>query len=544
MRFGVGVRFPVPGVVELVGKAFARTRVGAFSGGAVQLTGRASARLALRPNLGSVPVITSVSFTAGTNLGFDALIGTIAATNSPTSFAITAGNPSGYFAVYNNGNLRTGLAAAPPDNNYSLTVTATNSYGTSQPKTISVTIGAAPVVINNSFNLTIPVASGATVGKVTTTSGTPTAFSITAGNSAGYFAINNAGDITVTSAGASSLSAQTYNLAVQATNALGSGTGSIAVVASSAGAYPDGSANAPTGTPNFPNLFSGYVTRPPWQVAGVDYRVGINTGVVLKTPTTANIPAGCTLSNGRLAVDAANVVLDGFDFTASNVWIYVVTGGNNLTITNCKFRNITQDYYGTEAGLTIRYCEIDNQADEGWPFYLRSASKNNHVTIEYCWLKKTGGDWIDLSGQGGGGGDLIFRYNIIQNNANGPPGIHGDWLQDEAGAHPQLIFDFNLAYWTECAQGTQGWMIEGAVTTGSWSNNTIATTLNQPHNFVGGCKSATSFVCRDNYVDPNMYYGGPWRGDTGWDIKPGIAGTTFTGNINLRTGGALSGMNA
>ena len=35
----------------------------------------------------------------------------------------------------------------------------------------------------------------------------------------------------------------------------------------------DGSANAPAGTPQLPNLLNGYAVRPPWEVAGVDYAV-------------------------------------------------------------------------------------------------------------------------------------------------------------------------------------------------------------------------------------------------------------------------------
>src|SRR5262249_7565368 len=43
----------------------------------------------------------------------------------------------------------------------------------------------------------------------------------------------------------------------------------------------DGSANAPTGTPQLPNLFAGEAVRPPWMVAGVDYAVGVPAGTAL-----------------------------------------------------------------------------------------------------------------------------------------------------------------------------------------------------------------------------------------------------------------------
>lgn len=232
MRFGVGVRFTSPDSIALVGRANTRSRVLAASGGQVVLAGKVTTRQASRPGLGSVPVITSNSFSIATNPGFNALIGTVLATNNPTSFAITSGNGSGFFAIAANGALRTGASAAPTDNNYSLAITATNSFGTSAPKTIAVTVGAIPAVGDQTFSIQIPATAGTVVGNVVVTAGTPTSYAITAGNASGFFAVNSTGDITVTSAGESGLTAQTYSLTVQATNALGSSTGSISVVAS------------------------------------------------------------------------------------------------------------------------------------------------------------------------------------------------------------------------------------------------------------------------------------------------------------------------
>jgi hypothetical protein len=238
MRFGVGVRFPSPDSVALVSRTTLRSRAGAVGGGKISLSAKASSRQMWKPGLGSVPIITSTSFSIGTNPGFNAVIGTVNATNSPTSFAITSGNPSGFFAITSAGVLRTGAAASPQDNVYSLTITATNSFGTSPPATISVTVGAVPVVSDQSMNLLLPATNGQAVGTVPVTGGTPTGFAITAGNSAGYFAINSTGDITVTSAGASGITAQTYSLTVQATNALGSDTGVVSVVASASASVP------------------------------------------------------------------------------------------------------------------------------------------------------------------------------------------------------------------------------------------------------------------------------------------------------------------
>ena len=44
----------------------------------------------------------------------------------------------------------------------------------------------------------------------------------------------------------------------------------------------DGSANAPAGTPQFPTLLNGYAKTPSWNVAGVNYAVGIPSGSLCK----------------------------------------------------------------------------------------------------------------------------------------------------------------------------------------------------------------------------------------------------------------------
>ena len=48
----------------------------------------------------------------------------------------------------------------------------------------------------------------------------------------------------------------------------------------------DGSANAPAGAPQMSTLLSGYAVRPSWNVAGVDYAVGVPAGTALKDPNT------------------------------------------------------------------------------------------------------------------------------------------------------------------------------------------------------------------------------------------------------------------
>ena len=44
----------------------------------------------------------------------------------------------------------------------------------------------------------------------------------------------------------------------------------------------DGHDQAPRAPPQRPNLLAGYAARPPWQVAGVDYAVGVPAGTQLQ----------------------------------------------------------------------------------------------------------------------------------------------------------------------------------------------------------------------------------------------------------------------
>ena len=96
--------------------------------------------------------------------------------------------------------------------------------------------------------------------------------------------------------------------------------------------YTDGSANAPVGNPQLPNLLSSYSVRPAWQVAGVDYAVGVPTNMTLKDPTVAaNLPAGVSIDTTNHVIDITknNVTLNGFDFSLHGGWGIVIEFWSN-----------------------------------------------------------------------------------------------------------------------------------------------------------------------------------------------------------------------
>ena len=109
----------------------------------------------------------------------------------------------------------------------------------------------------------------------------------------------------------------------------------------------DGSANAPAGTPpELPNLLSGYAVRPSWNVAGVDYAVGIHQRTVLKDPFASGVLASALVALGGSANSSShvitfsgvnNAVISGWDFSLEGGWTVQILS-NNATIANSNFK--------------------------------------------------------------------------------------------------------------------------------------------------------------------------------------------------------------
>ncbi len=83
-----------------------------------------------------------------------------------------------------------------------------------------------------------------------------------------------------------------------------------------------------------------YQKRPPWNVPGVDYYVGLPAGTVLRDPTvSANLPHGASYSaySHMVTISTSNVTLDGFDFCTPGVNVYVNGGLTGTVIQNSLF---------------------------------------------------------------------------------------------------------------------------------------------------------------------------------------------------------------
>src|SRR6267378_7025511 len=101
-------------------------------------------------------------------------------------------------------------------------------------------------------------------------------------------------------------------------------------------AINDGSANAPIGPAQHPNLLDGYAVRPTWEVAGVDYAVG-PTSTPLKDPATISM-AGVSINSSTrtISISGDNVTLNGYDFSLHGGYQIAIDGANT-TISNSNF---------------------------------------------------------------------------------------------------------------------------------------------------------------------------------------------------------------
>lgn len=219
--------------------------------------------------------------------------------------------------------------------------------------------------------------------------------------------------------------------------------------------YADGSDNAPNGIPNNPRMLSGVAVRPPWHVAGVDYRTGINAGVALINIVT-NPPPGVTIdaTNKLARVDTStiDVTINGYDFSPDGGYgIYWNKGKHNLTITNSKFvvteNNVVPLNVGLEASgfLTFRYNDVDGggRSTQTVDKLIYVPGGGNSFVIEYNYFHDAASDVIDVFGN-----NLVsstVRFNYFE-NAMYFAEAHADFIQYAGGPQNGILVEFNTAW--------------------------------------------------------------------------------------------------
>lgn len=288
-----------------------------------------------------------------------------------------------------------------------------------------------PVVTNGSFNIT---AGAGTVGTMSATN-SPTSWAITAGNSAGYFSISSAGVITTTAA----LAAGSYSLTCRATNSAGNGTGTAAISAT----------QTVSGSPQYPALLNGYTLRPPFQVAGVDFYVGLPSSQTLAAPTTLS-GTGVSVNSSIKAVTLSgsnNITIQGIDFTN---WQLEVMGSGTYTVNNCKFEVGSTNQICIEGLFCTGSVSVTNCTFNGnntvSPCAIRLGCNGN---IQSNWFNYCPDDTLNVANPQGRSISITYRNNLTNNSGAGD--YHSDGLQTfnstgDTGAIVYLLHERNTFY--------------------------------------------------------------------------------------------------
>lgn len=320
----------------------------------------------------------------------------------------------------------------------------------------------------------------------------------------------------------------------------------------------DGSATAPTGRPEFANLLNRYSARPSWNVAGVDYAVGVSAGTVLKDPATISIAGVSVDPTAHTAtISGSNVVLSGYDFSLNGGWLVNVVGGSNVTISNNNFvigsNNFAHAIVVTNAATNVAIINnnIDGAGHGGQGLFASNGAGT--TTIKYNEIVNAYSELIVLGANSNTNTeDWVIEYNVVGNAGMGfGQGAHGDWIQTYNGVGTNtksVAIDFNTFLQTiAVTEGrTQGLSLfsansgsnSGGVQTESVNNNTFIVTP-------GGLTGA--YVNYAIIIDTSRLIGGATIANNFFD--PSGIGTrslgggnwVFVGNYNDNRGGPYHG---
>lgn len=299
-----------------------------------------------------------------------------------------------------------------------------------------------------------------------------------------------------------------------------------------------------------PALLAGYVIRPSWQVAGVDYVVGVPSGITLKDPTTINM-AGVSVDTSSRTVNITgnNIVLNGYDFSLYGGY-QVSSSGDNSTIENSNFAlgSNTGAYLvdGSGNNLTIQYCTFD-ASTIGNETSIIGFSGTGTVTLQYNWFKNFPQHILEMAQAAGVSDAIAYQYNLIEQGALNAT-AHLNYLQLGGGSLSSVNVSFNTTYQTPQASGGEGFQAEAnsgqSISNYSIQNNTMIATG-------GAAGSAMSYmmhlgsnaqnpgtatgVASNNYFDITAAYGAFYQG---------CAGFTYSGNKDMVTGKTINADNS
>jgi hypothetical protein len=480
----------------------------------------------------------------------------VGGTINPASVAVSAAAAHGTTSV----NSTTGAITYTPAAGY---------FGTDTFKyTVANMQGVASTAAM--VNVTVDAPPTAAADSATTTQGQPVTISIL-GNDSDPIGTINPGSVAVSSAavhGTTSISpttgAITYTPAAGFTgtdtfkytvaNTLGGvsapATVSIQVGAPSGGGGGSGSPPPPPGA-QLPDLFAGYAVRPSWQVAGVDYAVGVPSGTTLLDPNGISMRGvSVNASSHVINVFGNGVVLNGYDFSLNGGWRVNVTGRND-TIENSNFKvganeQIPITARSTATNLSVLHNTIDGGGASGDPGAITAlvSDTGSGLTVEYNWLKNAPQTVIAVKG-----GTLIDEFNLIQNVGFGADSAESD-LTFSGGVSNNSVISFNTIYNPPHAGGpdnlASGLQVEAQnharLINTSVENNTIISPGPTPTNTYliavhqdFGPNIVNGVNIQDNFLDST-------GASAAYFPTTRAGNVAFVDNINLKTGSVVPGI--
>lgn len=148
-----------------------------------------------------------------------------------------------------------------------------------------------------------------------------------------------------------------------------------------------------------------FVTRPPWNVAGVDYPVGIPSATVLKDPSTAALPSGCTYNSNIVTCNGSgNLTIDGYDFGLHNcIYLDIYNYTGTILIQNSNFA------MGSSAPCQNNYGLIDIEATTSGS----SLIVQNNVFNDNAPTYPTAANYLDVWDVGRTTGTSLYQYNAF-----------------------------------------------------------------------------------------------------------------------------------
>ena len=307
-----------------------------------------------------------------------------------------------------------------------------------------------------------------------------------------------------------------------------------------------------------------------WNVAGVDYHVGIPAGTALKDPTVpANLPAGASYASSVVTVTGCHVTLDGFDFTlhATSVVVNLPSGaaGCTTTIQDSKFSAAAPAWQpianllalGSGGAFVFQRNEYDGLAAIGNPrgsgYYVNDPIQGSgDITLAYNYFHGFDSKVIQVSGSTPSA-PFTERYNLYADfgSCSVPACAHGEAEYMYGGGSLTYTGQFNtyLSHFHAASgdltalQAVQADNVQidgvtddhnvvlapGPQATCNAYNHTAyaAAAAIYDGQQQGGALSNVAFST--NYLDGSGTYF-PWYRATG-------TGITHTGNVDMGTGG-------